>query len=101
MTTEDDMTTEDEATTTTEPRSISELLLLTTYQGMTDEEIDMLIEFKVNTEAYRKYTEYIAGELSAISLEQQTRFTEIGQEADRMFQILKARRPELVVIPNE
>ena len=42
------MTTEE--TQTQEPRSINELLSLGTYQGMTDEEIDSIIDYKVQLE---------------------------------------------------
>lgn len=36
--------------TQTETRSLNELLLLDTYQGMTDEEIEMVIEYKARQE---------------------------------------------------
>ena len=42
------MTTEE--TQTQEPRSINELLSLGTYQDMTDEEIDSIIDYKVQLE---------------------------------------------------
>ena len=38
--------------TQTEPRSIDELLLLDTYQGMTDEEIDSIIEYQAQQKFY-------------------------------------------------
>jgi hypothetical protein len=37
-------------TTENEPRSINELLALDTYQGMTDAEIDLIIDYKVKLE---------------------------------------------------
>lgn len=37
-------------TTENEPRSINELLSLGTYQGMTDTEIDSIIDYKVQLE---------------------------------------------------
>lgn len=40
------MTTEDTPVEVTQPRSIGELLSLTTYQGMSDEEIQSIIDFK-------------------------------------------------------
>lgn len=40
------MTTEDTPVEVTQPRSIGELLSLTTYQGMSDEEIKSIIDFK-------------------------------------------------------
>jgi hypothetical protein len=40
------MTTEDTPVEITQPRSIGELLSLTTYQGMSDEEINSIIDFK-------------------------------------------------------
>lgn len=40
------MTTEDTPVEITQPRSIGELLSLTTYQGMSDEEIQSIIDFK-------------------------------------------------------
>ena len=33
----------------TTTRSINELLRLTTYQGMTDEEIELIIDYKINS----------------------------------------------------
>ena len=36
----------------TEPRNINELLLLDTYQGMTDEEIELVIDFKARQRYY-------------------------------------------------
>lgn len=44
-------------TETTTPRSIGELLNLGTYQGMTDAEIEMVIEFKIKTEVMRRIGE--------------------------------------------
>ena len=40
------MTTEDTPVEVTQPRSIGELLSLPTYQGMSDEEIQSIIDFK-------------------------------------------------------
>lgn len=40
------MTTEDTPVEVTKPRSIGELLSLPTYQGMSDEEIQTIIDFK-------------------------------------------------------
>lgn len=40
------MTTEDTPVEVTQPRSIGELLSLPTYQGMSDEEIQTIIDFK-------------------------------------------------------
>jgi hypothetical protein len=50
-------------------RTISELLALDTYQEMTDEEIDRLIDFKVRTEVTRRITEG-QKQLNASTMEQ-------------------------------
>lgn len=39
----------------TKPRSVSQLLALDTYQGMTDEEIDSLINWKVQNEVTERW----------------------------------------------
>lgn len=46
---DDTTTTETENTysTTSKPRDIKELLTLTTYQGMTDDEIQLIIDYRV------------------------------------------------------
>lgn len=45
---------EENITETNEPRSLDELLKLDTYQGMTDEEIDIIIDFHVNNKVRDK-----------------------------------------------
>ena len=46
-----------------EPRSVAELIKLDSYQGMTDEEIDALMDFKINLGARALYAQQRADEL--------------------------------------
>lgn len=46
-----------------EPRSVAELIKLDSYQGMTDEEIDALMEFKITLGARELYAQQRADEL--------------------------------------
>ena len=57
-------------TEATAPRTIGELLALNTYQGMTDEEIDMVMNFKIKTEVMRRLSESDKA-LTTMSMEQQ------------------------------
>lgn len=57
-------------TEATSPRTIGELLALDTYQDMTDEEIDMVINFKIKTEVMRRLSESDKA-LTTMSMEQQ------------------------------
>ena len=82
-------------TTETAPRNINELLALNTYQGMTDEEIELIIEFRVRTKAYSYYTAYLAEEGIAAAERQQARLTEIGIQANDIFNRIIARHPYL------
>lgn len=46
-----------------EPRSVAELIKMDSYQGMTDEEIDALMDFKIKLGARALYAQQRADEL--------------------------------------
>jgi phosphotransacetylase len=46
-----------------EPRSVAELIKMDSYQGMTDEEIDALMDFKITLGARALYAQQRADEL--------------------------------------
>lgn len=50
-------------------RTINELINLTTYQGMSDEEIDTIISYKVNVEVMRRISQ---GEKTGITMRMET-----------------------------
>lgn len=58
------MTTENTEIIETNPRPLSILLELGTYQGMTDEEIESILQFKIFNEVERRFSE---GETTIIS----------------------------------
>lgn len=59
--------------TQTEPRNINELLLLDTYQGMTDDEIELVIEYR----AKRKVTEIITSATYQSGIQNQNAIVEL------------------------
>ena len=81
------MTTEDTPVKVTQPRSIGELLSLPTYQGMSDEEIRSIIDFKCDLarrdsiSMAQQQTNLVAMnsmvELHAKALEKSTRLYEV------------------------
>lgn len=93
MTTEnvefDDTTTtetDDTSSTTSKPRNIKELLTLTTYQGMTDDEIQLIIDYRVE----QAHTDEVVKAQIAIEVTTMNETAEIrSQQASESNDILK------------
>lgn len=64
------------------PRDIHHLIGLKTYQGMTDAEIEIIINFRANIQASAMLAEFS----DATIIEQQERFQEIALENKRQAQ---------------
>lgn len=90
------MTTEQDS-----PRELNELLNLGTYQGMTDEEIQMVIDFKVNAEVTRRITE---GKKAALTLQSETVVAQNQESSQRALDVLESilsKRPVLQSVGGE
>lgn len=98
MTTEDTSTTVDESTeptaedsgTTTKQRTVAEILALGTFQGCTDEEIQSVIDFKV--EDARNDTESKARQAAVIESMNETteKWNQAAEEANDILKQLLA-----------
>lgn len=78
-----------------EPRPVHELLTLDTYQGMSDEEIQSLIDYYVRVKAHTLYNEYLASDLYTINEEQLTAAQQIAANANAVLDRILARHPEI------
>lgn len=69
------------------PRSLNELVNLESYQGMSDEEIDMLIAYKVDTELRKRIVE---GNKMANILQMEGLIQQSEQSSQEAMSVLKS-----------
>ncbi len=83
-------------TTENNPRGLGELLSMDTYQGMTDEEIQMIIDDKVNS-AYAKGNRDAVDSQSFINLEESKKRSEaVTQQAMNVLQSIERASERLL-----
>lgn len=83
-------------TTENNPRELGELLSMNTYQGMTDEEIQMIIDDKVNR-AYAKGNRDAVNSQSFINLEEsKKRSKAVTQQAMNVLQSIERASEKLL-----
>lgn len=90
------MTTEQDS-----PREISALLALETYQDMTDEEIEIIISYKVDREIRRRL---LAEDRALLTLEMETRIAdnrESCRKSQAMLESILSKRPVLQSVGGE
>lgn len=90
-------------TNTENKRNINELLALKTYQGMSDEEIDEVINYKVRVEVLRRISEGEKQNITNAFEASIAMCAESVQRVDTMLQSIYGIKPELrsVEVCNE
>lgn len=74
------------------PRSISVLLSLGTYQGMTDEEIDMVFNYKLNLELASAKSKLLYNDLTEANAERTANAERALQLAEEQLELVKSKQ---------
>lgn len=94
------MTTEDTPVEVTQPRSIGELLSLPTYQGMSDEEIQTIIDFKCEL-ARRDSISRTQQQSNIVAMNSMVELhTKALEESMRLYEGLLSRETEPAIIED-
>lgn len=79
----------------TSPREITELINLKTYQDMTDEEIEIIINYKVDVELRRRLS---VGKEASIILEMEQLIAQNKESCDRAMSMLESTLRERPIL---